>query len=250
MKYLKYNGKDLDDIITSITSRPIFWELKRSAIRNFETNVHHIIFCGYLTNKSIGIALSQKINHIIAINKFNNDNFLSLSENGIELMYKNDIFLITLGVNWIFNTTFGMKMVNKIITNADASLWKSSFSVAHVFIGLEDPLSLNLIFARLRNSVLYLPPKLEIETSSVNNILLISKEIDKKDIIDLPEVIITFELTSSIIRWCYTHGIVLVFINADVFYSEIARDMSYIVSKTTNIQTTFQTHLDYKLYLM
>ena len=170
-----------------------------------------------------------------------------INDDGIELLYKNDIFLISLGTNWIFNTKFGKKMVNMIISNTNASLWNSSLSVDHVFIGLEEPLPLNLIFARLRNSILYLPAKFENMISLVTNILLITKEFNKNELIDLPEVIITFELSSSIIRWCYTKGIVLVFINADVLYSEIARDLSYFVSKTTNIQSTFLSHLNYKL---
>ncbi len=249
MKNLSYTGKDLDTIFTSITSGYIFWELKRSPIKNFESNVNHIIFSGILTNKSIGIAISKKINHIVLINRLNEDNSLSISDDGIELLYKNDIFVIALGSSWIFNTKFGKKMINIVISNTDASLWNSPLSVDHVFIGLEEPLPLSYIFARLRNSILYLPAKLDQSGSLITNILLITKEFDKNELTDSPEVIITLELTSSIIRWCYTNGIILVFINADVLYSEVARDLSYFISKTTNIQSTFLSHLNYKIML-
>lgn len=249
MKNLSYTGKDLNTIFTSITSSLIFWELKRSQIKNYESNVNHIIFSGILTNKSIGIAISKKINHIILVNRLHDDNSLSISDDGIELLYKNDIFLIALGTRWIYNTKFGKKMVNVIICNMNASLWNSTLTVDHVFIGLEEPLPLSYIFARLRNSILYLPAKHDPNDSVITNILLITKEFDKSEITDVPEVIITLELTSSIIRWCYTKGIFLVFINADVLYSEVARDLSYFVSKTTNIQTTFLSHLNYKIKL-
>ena len=68
MKKLPCTGKDLDTIFTSITSGNTFWELNRSPIKNFDSNVHNIIFCGILTNKSIGVAISKKINHIAVIN--------------------------------------------------------------------------------------------------------------------------------------------------------------------------------------
>ena len=239
--------RSLDDLLSEITHNKHAWEIKRALSKNQDTLIYHLIMCGRITNSIIGKAISNNISHIVTVSRFRSKEQQFIVDDFFELLYKNDIFVISLGDDWLFRTALGKKMVTIILNNTNSSLWNTNIGVENIFIGLKTNLEVAGLFSRLRNCVYYFPAKLEKTKTSISTILVIKASFDTLTLKEFPDLILTMELTPSLITFCYHMKIILVFVHSDVFYFEIARDLSYLLVSSLNVPTTLGTSVEYKI---
>lgn len=240
-------GSDLGHLLSEISDNRHRWEIKRSERNNKNSSVTDLIICGRITNSTIGTAISNSVNHIVSIARFQSNEQQFLIDDIFELLYKNDIYVISIGVKWLFATSLGKKMINIILNNTDSSIWSISIGVENVFIGLKSNLKLEDLFSRLRNCVYYFPAKLEDKRNSISSILVIKSSFETLRLKEFPDLILAMELTPSLITFCYHKKIILVFVHSDILYFEIARDLSHLLMSTLKVSTTLSNPLQYKM---
>ncbi|MCE7735769.1 MAG: hypothetical protein GPJ54_12880 [Candidatus Heimdallarchaeota archaeon] len=240
-------GSDLEHLLSEISDNRHRWEIKRSERSNKFSSVANLIICGRITNSTIGAAISNNVNHIVSIDRFQSTEQQFIVDDIFELLYKNDIYVISLGVGWLFATSLGKKMINIVLNNTDSSIWSANIGVENIFIGLKINLKIDDIFSRLRNCVYYFPAKLGDKQISISSILVIESSFETLNLEELPDLILTMELTSSLITFCYHKKIILVFVHSDVLYFEIARDLSHLLMSALKVSTTLCDPLQYKV---
>ena len=109
------------------------WQLKRGKLKNDKVKINGLIASGRLTNIAIGIAISNSSNLIIILNELDNEpeDFIS---NTLEILYKNDIYVYSLGINWIFNSIVGKKILLEIFNGNKLSVWSEKLEVNNLLI--------------------------------------------------------------------------------------------------------------------
>lgn len=247
MKKIVCSGKELDLLLSDISKNKQNWEIKRSENKNHETSISNLILCGRITNSTVGTAISKNISHIISISRFKSRDLQFMVDDVLEILYKNDIFVISLGDEWLFRTSLGKKMITVLLNNTNSSIWSTNIGTENIFVGFNSNLQLTALFARLRNCVYYFPAKLEETVTSISTILIIKSSFETTRLHDLPDLVLTMELTPSLITYCYHKKIILVFVHSDVFYFEIARDLSRLLMTSLKVPTTLCSGLNYKI---
>lgn len=240
-------GRDLAHLLSKISDNNHRWEIKRSERSNKYSSVADLIICGRITNSTIGTAISNRVNHIVSIARFQSSEQQFIIDDIFELLYKNDIYVISLGVKWLFATSLGKKMINIILNNTDSAIWSINIGIENVFIGLKTNLKVVDLFSRLRNCVYYFPAQLGDKRDSISSILVVKSSFETLKLKEFPDLILTMELTPTLITFCYHKKIILVFVHSDVFYFEIARDLSHLLMSTLKVSTTLGNPLQYKM---
>ncbi|MHA2028151.1 MAG: hypothetical protein ACW99A_02660, partial [Candidatus Kariarchaeaceae archaeon] len=242
----KYSGQDLNAFLSQLTSNMQKSEIERSDLRNNTTIFKNLLICSRITNSVIGTALRESIHHIISISRFNSNEVQFHKNDIMEILYKNEIFITSLGEGWIFNTPIGKKIVNIVLCNSDATLWNLNLNYENLFIGLKYPLIIDDVFMRLRNCIFYYPTKNITNNNLVSTILLLSEASNQISLSEIPDLIISLKLTSKLITYCYHQKIILAYVHSDILFSEVARDLSHILTNELKIQTTLCSFQQYR----
>ena len=212
------------------------WQLKRGKLKNDKVKINGLIASGRLTNIAIGIAISNSSNLIIILNELDNEpeDFIS---NTLEILYKNDIYVYSLGINWIFNSIVGKKILLEIFNGNKLSVWSEKLEVNNLLISFSYIVNLEVILQRFNERIVLMPIK---TAENIETVLYLDKLCKFDDIVRLkPNVLICHEMNSEIIDLCASNSTIFIWIHKDIMLNEVTRELTYHISKNhkfTNIK--------------
>lgn len=221
------------------------WQLHRSDKRNLHLNIQGIIMSGKLTNASIGLALSKQVNVILTISPLSYRELTHSSDDIMDILYKNDLFVFSLGYNWIFQSIYGRKILTKILGGINSHQIVSGVNLPHIYIDLNPYSTLSSVLTRLHGVGLWIPPRYssDFENIKIQNILIVDGKIDFNNfLLDEVGFLVTTRLHSDLVSYCWKKKIILAWIHKDQLLNEIARDFAfYIAQHILPIEITFSS---------
>ncbi len=219
------------------------WQLNRSHKRNQNFPIRGIAITGKLTNSSIGIAISKNLNLILTVDPIAFKKIEYANNEMIEILYKNEIFVFSLGFNWIFDSILGRKILSKVLGASKSQIWLSNIPIPHSFIGLPQFMNLSSVVTRLEGHIVWLPPKVaqNPKEAKVESILIFNDNIKLKYLLEnTTSMIITSTLNSSLVNFCWKNEVILSWVHRDQLLNEICRDFAfYIGNHITPVKTCF-----------
>ena len=225
------NGFDFDHYIVDnlgIKSRDSGWQLKREISKNEKVKINGVILSGRLTNVAIGIAISNTSNLIVILNELKKEpeDFISKT---LEILYKNDIYVYSLGISWIFNSIIGKKILLEIFNGNKLSVWSENLEVYNLLISFSYIVKLESILQRFNERLIWKPKK---AVEKIETIFYLDRLSDFDDIARLkPNVLICHEMNSDIIDLCASFNIIFIWIHKDVILNEVTRELTYHLSR-------------------
>lgn len=226
----------------------IKWKISRLDQRNNELKIKNIVITGKLDNAVVGYSINNDVNIIILFqSEVDDEVFKEL----IEIIYKNDIYILELGKDWIFNTTIGNQFISKVFNGVEYSFWKEVIYENHCLISYNKFSSLNSAFDRFQNSIKWIHPKIEDKLAALKlNSILVVEKLHNFNVIKAldPTMIVTFNLGSEMIDYCWRNKIILVWIHDTSFFNEIAREFVYYFNKTKKIKTKLHLNREIKFF--
>lgn len=233
------NGFDFDHYIADnlgIQSEESGWQLKRGISKNKKVKISGVVVSGRLTNIAIGIAISNTSNLIVILNELKNEPEEFISKT-LEILYKNDIYVYSLGINWIFNSIIGKKILLEIFNGNKFSVWSEKLEVNNLLISFSYIVNLDSILQRFNERLIWRPKKSE---EKIETVFYLDRLCDFDDIVRLkPNVLICHEMNSDIIDLCASVNIIFIWIHKDVILNEVTRELTHHLSrnqKFTNIK--------------
>ncbi len=204
------------------------WQLKRSTSKNEKVKINGVITSGRLTNIAIGIAISNSSNLIIILNELENEPEEFISK-VLEILYKNDIYVYSLGINWIFNSIIGKKILLEIFNGNKLSVWSEKLEVNNLLISFSYIVNLEIILQRFDERIVWMPIK---TIENIETVLYLDKLCRFDDIVRLkPNMLICHEMNSKIIDLCTSNSIIFIWIHKDVILNEVTRELTYHISR-------------------
>lgn len=220
------------------------WNLPRPELRNQNFIVNGIVLSGRLTNSSIGIALHQQANLIVLVEEFNRS---QLPDDDIfEILYKNNIFILSLNYTDFFNRKNGQKLVAHIFGGAQGptSKWVSAEIQDQLTIFYELKVKLSTVLDRFPRSLLWIPQRMKINNSEIfiQKVSIALNPSSRTIFRDQPHMIISSQINQQVLNISWKKDIIYSWINIDDLLNEISRELTYIVSSyLPRMRITFAT---------
>lgn len=224
-------GNDLIKFLEIVIGTPFDesgWMVKRSHERNDKIKISGVILTGFLDNSVIGLALREKLNVIITISP-NSD--IEIENNDLsETIYKNDLFVYSIGDQWLYNLKIGNSIIGRIFNCENAAFWNENLSFNNYYISFNNYMNFHWIISRFQKVIKWVHPHVlpNLEDTNISNMLIVDKVINTLELEKPhPSIIVAGEISSELINYCMKFKIILVWINKQSLYNEIIRELLY-----------------------
>ncbi len=231
-------GKELHEFLSyNFLTKTIGWQIPRSNSRNDNFKITGVVISANVDNKAIGTALQKSANVILSLNYFCVDTNLDL----IELIYKNEIFIYSIGVDWIFNTKLGHKILMLIFSGSNANVWIENNNHNHCFLTIPKYITFETILNRFKDVIIWTKCDMDnFKNCKLNNILIFEDNVDKSIVKKLnSDVVISTLISSDIINYVLDKNSSLIWMHNDMLLNEVCRELMFYLGQKSIIKNLY-----------
>ena len=195
------------------------WQLGRSPNRISKLKTKDLLFCGKVTHKVIGVAISNDLKVIISIEPINKK-----ASELLEALYINKLFVFSLGESWELRHPEGRAILCKIFGFEEHLIHLDNKNILR--LGSEKPKIITEVLSRVKTGAIIWNNAKDnnLETKEISNILYMNEGNPNLHFVDM---VISQTITWKLISHSMQTKTILAWIQHPILLSELAREVMW-----------------------